>query len=159
MNCEGRTANDHRPSTKKMVRKGGLEPPRFYPPDPKSGASANSATFARAWLHTTAFVRDREDTADTLSVSAPRSELGTVAASRQWRDRVRRPRSDIPPPTATGSALPQRIPSGPRVSGTGYLVLAHTCAARPPCSSWPVPETLFRQPWSALLVPPDELRC
>src|SRR5260370_3248809 len=27
-------------------RKGGLEPPRFYPPHPKSGASANSATFA-----------------------------------------------------------------------------------------------------------------
>ena len=30
-----------------MVRKGGVEPPWVSPPDPKSGASANSATFAR----------------------------------------------------------------------------------------------------------------
>ena len=29
-----------------MVRKGGLEPPHLSVPDPKSGASANSATFA-----------------------------------------------------------------------------------------------------------------
>ena len=31
-----------------MVRKGGLEPPHLSVPDPKSGASANSATFAIA---------------------------------------------------------------------------------------------------------------
>ena len=29
-----------------LVRKGGLEPPPLAGPDPKSGASANSATFA-----------------------------------------------------------------------------------------------------------------
>jgi hypothetical protein len=34
-----------------MVRKGGLEPPHLSVPDPKSGASANSATFACAKAH------------------------------------------------------------------------------------------------------------
>ena len=33
--------------TVSLVRKEGLEPSRCYPPDPKSGASANSATLAR----------------------------------------------------------------------------------------------------------------
>src|SRR5262249_43575224 len=34
---------------KSLVRKGGLEPPPLAGPDPKSGAAANSATFAE-WL-------------------------------------------------------------------------------------------------------------
>src|SRR5208337_1643760 len=34
---------------KHLVRKGGLEPPPRKGPDPKSGASANSATFAHAY--------------------------------------------------------------------------------------------------------------
>ena len=33
-------------TAKVLVRKGGLEPPPLAGPDPKSGASANSATFA-----------------------------------------------------------------------------------------------------------------
>jgi hypothetical protein len=43
-----------------MVRKGGLEPPHLSVPDPKSGASANSATFAIAiqiTLNITSFYR------------------------------------------------------------------------------------------------------
>jgi hypothetical protein len=35
--------------TARLVRKGGLEPPPLTGPDPKSGASANSATFALAY--------------------------------------------------------------------------------------------------------------
>ena len=35
-----------------LVRKGGLEPPHLSVPDPKSGASANSATFANQITYT-----------------------------------------------------------------------------------------------------------
>ena len=34
------------PPSESLVRKGGLEPPHLSAPEPKSGASTNSATFA-----------------------------------------------------------------------------------------------------------------
>ena len=46
------------------MRKEGLEPSRFYPPDPKSGASANSATFA-LWIPD--FILYRVDQPEGLS--------------------------------------------------------------------------------------------
>ncbi len=38
----------HSRSFRKMVREGGVEPPHHKAPDPKSGASTNSATLAIA---------------------------------------------------------------------------------------------------------------
>src|SRR5579859_3662687 len=46
VNRRSRRSVEIRSSRMRMVRKGGLEPPWVTPPDPKSGASANSATFA-----------------------------------------------------------------------------------------------------------------
>jgi hypothetical protein len=43
----GESSKSSCPRYNLLVRKGGLEPPRLAAPDPKSGASANSATFAR----------------------------------------------------------------------------------------------------------------
>ncbi len=61
-----------------MVRKGGLEPPPLAGPDPKSGASANSATFAqfhyKASQHASADAEQKSDTpreAGVLMSGAP----------------------------------------------------------------------------------------
>ena len=60
-----------------MVRKGGLEPPHLSVPDPKSGASANSATFAnfsneKEYHVVDAFVIEgRQQTADSRRCGLP----------------------------------------------------------------------------------------
>src|SRR5712691_10679092 len=58
-----------------MVRKGGLEPPHLSVPDPKSGASANSATFA-----TQLTCGEREDSIGK-QLSAVASSLGSGSVS------------------------------------------------------------------------------
>ncbi len=64
-------------SRRDLVRKEGLEPSRFYPPDPKSGASANSATFARRGLHCYC---NRIFGAGMHEESGPRAECGHIQA-------------------------------------------------------------------------------
>ena len=50
-----------------LVRKGGVEPPWVSPPDPKSGASASSATFAGLKRTVLQFNGSEQTTASTIS--------------------------------------------------------------------------------------------
>ena len=47
--AQSKTAISRKPC-KLLVRKGGLEPPRFYPPDPKFGSHAKSRTYTNCAL-------------------------------------------------------------------------------------------------------------
>ena len=68
-----------------MVRKGGLEPPWISPPDPKSGASANSATFA--WCR-----RELTSSLDGRRAEPRHSQFISMTNSRRLRMEVRRRR-------------------------------------------------------------------
>ena len=75
------------PKTILVVRKGGLEPPHLSVPDPKSGASANSATFAYQ-----------------LEVAALR-QRARIACSQSLSHKAR-----------TSDILPRRIPCSPNLA-------------------------------------------
>ena len=62
-----------------LVRKGGLEPPWVTPPDPKSGASANSATFAKVCQEMSFLAADYSHFGDIC----PRGQVDARAVSNR----------------------------------------------------------------------------
>ena len=98
-----------------MVREGGLEPPHPKAPDPKSGASANSATPARGLY----FVRNRH-----IFIIGPSDWFGlnqasfVDTASSGWEPSpadLRKPRPPVSARTTMKSADPTRtiiVPDG-----------------------------------------------
>ena len=62
-----------------MVRVKGVEPPRLAAPDPKSGASANSATPAYKWL---GYQDSNLGMTESKSVALP---LGYTPKIKWWR--------------------------------------------------------------------------
>jgi hypothetical protein len=64
-----------------LVRKGGLEPPWVSPPDPKSGASANSATFAIVESTSCNLLLRLVASSQSLSHLPRKSKIGSTTAS------------------------------------------------------------------------------
>ena len=88
-----------------MVRVKGVEPPRLAAPDPKSGASANSATPAYKWL---GYQDSNLGMTESKSVALPLGYTPKIKMVEGGRFELPNPKERIYSPPRLASSLPLR---------------------------------------------------